>query len=158
MRVTSCHWGPELQGPPLLHCPRCWDLENAQTTVTVQKSHIASHWTSVNHNAVRTVIPARILPGLQAGAELSCRALVSLLRAAPCRAQERGHLGGRAGTVQCAAAKRKNPTMNHAMSNRSCDTNIQFKIKSHLVLSLYKVCDVMKADRDQTVSSVIPDS
>lgn len=104
-----------------------------------------------------TAIPARVLPGLQAGAELSCGALVSLLRAAPWRAQERGLLGGRAPSSAPLLNERTQPWIMRRETGHVTRTS-NTKIKSHLARSLFKVSDVMKAERDQALCPLIPDS
>lgn len=111
MRVTSCQWGPELQGvpaPPLSAVLRPGKRSDNSDCARVP------HCITLNlcqPQCSATVIPARVLPGLQAGAELRCA----------CFAPQGGAMQssgarpvGRAGKVQCAAAKRQNPTMNHA--------------------------------------------
>lgn len=86
------------------------DLENAQTTVTVEISNIASQATIVISDTAVQHNTCPVLPGFQARAEVrlnrSSGRRRAVLRSAPYRA----------GTVQCAAVRQIKP--NH----ESCDS------------------------------------
>lgn len=112
--LVSVRWRPTSLVSCSSHSRALWpaggDLENAQTTVTVESPNIASQSTTIviSDNAVQhNTCP--VLPGLQARAE------VRLIRSSGRRQAGLGSAPYRAGTVQCAAVRQIKP--NH----ESCD-------------------------------------
>lgn len=98
-------------------CPGRGDLENAQTTVTVDGPNIASHLLLLPSTTMQyNTIPARVYLGFTIRGQ--ARAEVRLMRSSGRRHVGLTSAGFWAGTVQCAAVRQMKP--NH----ESCDVEI----------------------------------